>query len=113
MSLSLTTLLLCWNGAGPLLGAEISTPAAPAWDTYSDTWVATDALGRPLPGYAEAGPPRADRYVGIFYFLWLGSHAQGGLYDVSKLKAQNPAHPAWGPMYAPHHWGSRSSGITR
>jgi len=75
------------------------------WDTFSDTWTATDALGRRLPRYAEAGPPRKDRFVGIFYFLWLGMDVRGGPYDVSKLKAENPASPAWGPLYAPHHWG--------
>src|SRR5208283_4467311 len=78
---------------------------APAWDVYSDTWVATDALGRRLPGYAEAGPPRPERFVGIFYFLWLGADVRGGPYDVTKLRAENPAHPAWGPLYAPHQWG--------
>ncbi len=35
-------------------------------------WPATDALGRRLPLAGEPGirPPRGDRYVGIFYFLW-------------------------------------------
>ncbi len=55
------------------------------WDTHSDTWTATDALGRRLPNYAEAGPPRKDRFVGIFYFLWLGMDVRGGPYDVIKL----------------------------
>lgn len=81
-------------------------------DTLSDTWVATDALGRTLPGYAECGPPRPDRQVGIFYFLWLGEHANGtGPFDISKILAQDPDamqkpdSPLWGPLYAPHHWG--------
>ena len=45
--------------------------SAKADDLLSDTWVATDAIGRELPGYNECGAPRSDRYVGIFYFLWL------------------------------------------
>lgn len=79
-------------------------------DTMPDTWVATDALGRQLPGFAECGPPRADRTVGMFYFLWLGAHTKGGPYDVSKILAAHPeamgdpAHPAWGPHGANHHW---------
>jgi len=82
------------------------------WDNYSDTWTATDALGRHLPGFAQVAGPRADRTVGIFYFLWLGPHAQkGGPWDISKILAQDPDamqkpdSALWGPMFAPHHWG--------
>ena len=39
-------------------------------DLMADTWVATDALNRVLPGAAQVGPPRDDRPVAIFYFLW-------------------------------------------
>ena len=46
-------------------GAHAMNPSsAPKWDTMPDTWVATDGLGRTLPGYDEAGPPRPDRFVG-------------------------------------------------
>jgi len=92
-------------GVDPHHSAWGAGPDSPAWDTESDTWVAADALGRRLPGYAEAGPPRSDRFIGLFYFLWLGPHAQGGPYDVTRLKAEHPGAPAWGPMHAPHHWG--------
>ena len=80
-------------------------------DTFPDTWVATDALGRKLPAAAEVGPPRPDRTVGIFYFLWHGAHIQGGPFDVTKILAQDPyarskpESPLWGPLHAPHHWG--------
>src|SRR5579872_4271420 len=37
-------------------------------------WPAVDELGRALPTIAEVGPPRPDRFAGIFYFLWLGQH---------------------------------------
>ena len=57
------------------------------WDTAPDTWSATDGLGRTLPGYDEAGPPRKGKFVGIFYFLWLGEHGTDGPYDVSKIRA--------------------------
>jgi hypothetical protein len=82
-----------------------------AWDTFSDTWAATDALGRALPGYEQAGPPRKNRFVGLFYFLWLGQHVNGGPYDITKIIKQDPEamqkpdSPFWGPLYAPHHWG--------
>lgn len=101
------------------LGLLLAMPAwsamcageALAWDTFADTWVATDALGRAVPLPAEVGPPRADRTVGIFYFLWHGAHIQGGPYDVTKILAQDPDamskpdSPLWGPLHAPHHWG--------
>lgn len=83
----------------------------PGWDTFSDTWVATDALGRTLPGYEQVGPPRKDRFIGIFYFLWLGEHVNGGPYDITKIlqldpqAMQKPDSPLWGPLHAPHHWG--------
>jgi hypothetical protein len=83
----------------------------PPWDTAGDTWVATDALGRKLPGFDECGPPRADRTVGIFYFLWLGAHVNGGPHDITKILARDPGSlqkkdsPLWGPLHAPHHWG--------
>ncbi len=81
------------------------------WDVASDTWVATDALGRSLPTAAEVGPPRPGRFVGVFYFLWLGRHGDAGPFDISKILARDPAainhpeSPLWGPLYAPHHWG--------
>src|SRR4051812_20124582 len=87
-----------------------STAAKPAsWDTFADTWVASDALNRSLPTFAEVGPPRPDRTVGMFYFLWLGPHLNGGPWDITSIIAHNPgamtnkASPPWGPLHAPHH----------
>ena len=53
-----------------VLLSGLSRLAFSAGDLRSDTWVATDALGRKLPGYAECGPPRAGRYVAILYEPW-------------------------------------------
>jgi hypothetical protein len=89
---------------------------APVWDTMSDTWAATDALGRTLPNASQAGPPRADRTVGIFYFLWHGPHISGGPYNNSEILQQfpdamrQPTSPPWGPMGAMHHWGESQFG---
>lgn len=80
------------------------------WDTKSDTWTATDALGRKLPGYTECGPARDGKYVGIFYFLWLGQHGTSGPYDITKLLAANPTNPAYGGVGAFHHWGESELG---
>ena len=73
--------------------------------TASDTWVATDELGRVLPGYAECGPPKADRTVGIFYFLWMERRAEGPILDITKLLAENPEKPRFGPEGVFHFWG--------
>lgn len=85
-------------------------PAAATWDSHSDTWVATDALGRVLPTNAEVGSPMPNRTVGMFYFLWLGRHGERGPFDISKIlqahpdAMTNPSNPMWGPLHAPHHW---------
>jgi len=79
-------------------------------DLMSDTWVATDALGRQLPGYDDCGPVRASRTVGIFYFLWLGQHGTGGPFDITELLEADPEKPGWGPVGAFHHWGQSELG---
>ncbi|OJW17735.1 MAG: hypothetical protein BGO49_26400 [Planctomycetales bacterium 71-10] len=75
----------------------------PAWDVMADTWVATDGLGRAVPGGGEVGPPKADKTVGVFYFLW--SEGQNPVYDLSKILAANPDDPKFGPPGSFHHWG--------
>lgn len=45
-------------------------------DNYSDTWTATDGLGRTLPTYATVGAPKAGKYVGLFYSIWHYSFAE-------------------------------------
>jgi hypothetical protein len=119
MRISLLNAVLVWALAaaapGVTLGQAGQLDPEPKqhgqWDNFSDTWAATDALGRRVPGAEEVGPPRADRFVGIFYFLWHGAHVQGGPYDVTKILARDPHamekhdSPLWGPLYAPHHWG--------
>jgi hypothetical protein len=89
---------------------------AKTWDTQADTWVATDALGRVVSTYETVGDPRPDRFVGVFYFLWLGEHGQTGPWDVTKILAANPGamntptSPPWGPMNTFHHWGESQFG---
>jgi len=78
-------------------------------DTQSDTWVATDALGRTLPSFEECGPPRPGKYVGIFYFLWLGQHGRD-LHDNTKILNANPDNPQYGPAGAFHWWGESHLG---
>ena len=84
---------------------SISTGA----DLYSDTWVATDALGRQLPDYGECGLPKENKYVGIFYFLWHGEHGTDGPYDITKVLAANPTDPQW-PGTGMYWWGEPEAG---
>jgi hypothetical protein len=51
-------------------------------DIHSDTWVATDGIGRTMPGMDSVGPVKKDqrRVTGIFYITW---HTQG----LAKMKS--------------------------
>lgn len=76
-----------------------------------DTWDAIDELGRVLPNESEAGPVRADKRVGIFYWTWHNWLETPGPFDNTKITTEHPEavgdinHPAWGPLGASHHWG--------
>jgi len=90
-------------------------------DLYSDTWVATDALGRELPGYEQCGEPRDDKYVGIFYLIWHGAHLPAGdqgPYNNTEYIAANPFtyptnpwydNPDFGALYT-QYWAEPEAG---
>jgi hypothetical protein len=101
-----------WRTIGSLLLVMcVFTRNGYCWDTFSDTWVATDGLGRSLPTNEQVGSPRARKSVAMFYFLWLGQHGHEGPFDISQILKENPASirnpnsPPWGPLFAMHHWG--------
>ncbi|NLN77103.1 MAG: hypothetical protein GX139_12460 [Armatimonadetes bacterium] len=89
-------------------------------DLFSDTWVATDALGRSMPGIEEVGPVKDDqrRVVGIFYITWHRDSLHGikkpYAADVTKILAKDPsarldaAHPLW--TESSFHWGEPEVG---
>jgi autotransporter-associated beta strand protein len=90
-------------------------------DLMEDTWVATDALGRTLPGNAECGNPRPNRTIGAFYFLWHNypAYGAGTNWDVSRWIAghpyTNPLNPwADNPIFqqysATYYWGEPALG---
>ena len=73
---------------------------------------AEDRLGRKLPMAGDVPARRKDRYVGMFYFVWLNQLGTDGPYDVEKILKQDPTaamnenHPLWGPINGTaHHWG--------
>ena len=102
--------------AGAQAQAQNQDQDPPASAVPGVSWPAVDALGRTLPTPDQAGPPRADRFVGIFYFLWLNErHNRSpnweGPYDVSRVLQADPAaihkpdSPLWGPIGTSHYWG--------
>lgn len=103
--------------------------AAPARDILSDTWEATDAIGRRVATATDAGPPREGKTVGIFYYAWHGAHGidkhfnpqkdpdsfQGVLkpdpnqeyrspYLIPRILEAPLDEREWGPSHAFHHW---------
>ena len=85
----------------------VAAPPAPKTDLrdlYSDTWVATDALGRAMPTNAQVGAPKADKNVGIFYFLWQ-ERPGDPVNDLTKIFAANPENPQFGGVPSFHWWG--------
>lgn len=114
-----------------VLLALLPCRAAADADFHSDTWTATDELGRTLPDHAQTGPPRGNRSVGILYHLWHGVHGHDSLehpdddaqgvrekprgrlrspYDLSEILKGSPRRPAFGPPGAYHHWGEPELG---
>ena len=79
---------------------------------YTHHWVATDALGRKVATYEEAGPKRKGKVVGVFYYIWLGYHTPG-VYDLTCIVAENPDNPHWGPIGHFHFWGESEMGYYR
>jgi hypothetical protein len=105
-----------------ITGFYVADPAvnnvSPVSHDYVDNWVATDALGRQLPSYDEAGAKRANKQVGMFYYLWLGTHYDK-VYDTSKIIAgypsdpMSPSNPGWSPTPATYFWGEPEVGYNR
>jgi len=98
--------------AEPEAGGALAQPYSDA-DLYADTWVATDALGRKLPGYEEVGPPREDRWVGIFYWTWHVPRAHGPHDNTKLLATAKDGVVEWPEHRAPHHWGEPELGYYR
>jgi hypothetical protein len=57
----------------------------------------------------EVGPPRPDRFVGIFYFICNLYRGPEPARDVTKLLAANPQQPGFEPG-VPHYWGEPELG---
>lgn len=75
---------------------------------YSTSYGGTDALGRTLGLESDVGAPKEEKYVGLFYFLWMGAHGTQ-LYDNTKIvetyadALRNQGR--WGSVGTFHFWG--------
>ena len=109
---------LCFTAVAGLASCTAMEEPGPV-DLMSDTWVATDALGRTMPSAVETGPVKTnhEHAVGIFYITWhgAGNHNLSGPYtDVTKILTQDPSarldahHPLW--KYGSYHWGEPEAG---
>lgn len=85
----------------------------------SDTWVASDDLGRMLPLHDQTGKVKPEKKVAMFYFLWLGRHGEEGPFDITKILSidpeaiNKPDSPLWGSLGVFHHWGESIFGYYR
>lgn len=80
---------------------------------YNTTGV--DDFGRTI--LTVDGQENGDKYVGLFYFLWLGTHAQGKvIFDISKITKDGQDNDAFQtdtpdtPTGYYHHWGESAFG---
>jgi hypothetical protein len=94
----------------PALGAEpYYGKAYTDHDVYADTWVATDALNRSVADFAQCGPVKNDKWVGIFYWTW-HIPGRGGPNDNSLiLPTEQDGLIQW-PESTTHHWGEPEMG---
>jgi hypothetical protein len=110
MTRKILAILLCLLMAATLMGNT------PFWDTYPDTWVLIDELGRETPTAKETGPVRKDKYVVIFYHIWHGdfmaptvSSDPQAPRNVSRIIRENEDWHTntklWGPNISYHYWG--------
>lgn len=83
----------------------------------------TDELGRTLVQHKEAGDPKPNRSVGMFYFLWQGdstSPTSPDVWDLSEIARNSPEvfedqdHPQWGGKIGDYYfWGKPIYGYYR
>ena len=94
------------EASGPFDGAAYTDG-----DVFADTWVAADALGRPVPGFGVCGPVKQDKWVGIFYWTW-HTPGRGGPYDNTQILSEARGSRVEWPsgLHGSHHWGEPELG---
>src|SRR4051812_34824429 len=105
---------LCWCAAAFLFPVCAETQTATLYSQNPGTpWPAIDGVGRLLPDSTEAGSPRPNRFVGIFYF----SVARAARPRTARAiccrrhpppvseRAENAGIASLGSERSPHFWG--------
>jgi hypothetical protein len=77
-------------------------------DLHSESWVATDGLGRTLPQQASSKSSNKKRYVGMFYFVTHNKTDISGPFNITELVQRNPLQPEWGD--GSHYWAEPEIG---
>ena len=75
-----------------------------AQSVNSDQWAATDALGRKVRSYKDAGEKRDDKFIAIFYWTWHQGNEDTTyqVKNITEIVREYPEamkdydHPAWG-----------------
>lgn len=119
----LTATGLSISGAAHAQNTSPSAAATAPRDVYADTWIAVDGLGRNVAGPNLAGAPKANRTVGMFYYIW---HDHDHARDNTRILRNFPeiaAHPEDPAIWAKygfdntgrprHHWGEPLFGYYR
>ena len=98
MKIRISALLLC----------AVTAVNADVLDTYNDTWVCADELGRNV-AYAGKGVTRtkidSTLQIGMFYYIWHGQHGDE-IKDITRLLENNAENPKWGAV-GQFHWGGK------
>jgi hypothetical protein len=105
--LGMLTIVFLWAFAAA--AAEFHGQPYQGDDLFSDTWVAVDGAGRKLPGFDECGPPKTNKWVGIFYWTWHTPERRGP-HDNTKILAQAGSGKIDWPTSGDHHWGEPELG---
>jgi hypothetical protein len=109
MRLSLRLLALFFTSALLLRAdsndaASVPTMKAGDWDVYSDTWGATDGLGRTLPDNSQVGDPKPDKTIAMFCFM--ANNVSGvAVADHTKMLAADPNLTIFPPPNSTQWWG--------
>ncbi len=59
-------------------------------DFYSDTWVSVDDMGRKVADFSEAGAPKDNRDVAVFYHTWHTGKGEKNAGIISEIIARYP-----------------------
>ena len=113
--LQATALAVAWTA--PMALAAESTKAV---SIENSNWSGTDDLGRKLPTFEEAGPPKTNRWVGLFYTLWHKDlRHMPAKFNMTEFLKTRPrfmdftAHPPGGPDFPEFYWAEPLFGYYR